>query len=210
MHDRAGSERGREGPRLVFLARHGATRANDEGVRIGLSPEPLSARGVAQARELAAEVRCMPIRVIWTSPLVRARQTAEIVARLVELPVRASHDLREMDYGPLEGLTETEIAERYPEERHAWWSDAPMAALGVEPIASVRARVLRAIERIAASDVALLITHLTPMRVALAQYGGCPPALAPRFLPDPCALYRLSSRGLERACGKVMPEERAR
>ena len=184
---------------LTLLARHGATRANEAGVRIGLSDEPLSARGRAQARSLASAMRATPVHAVWTSPLARARQTAEIVARACGLPVHESHDLREMDYGPLEGLSEEEIARRFPEERRAWSGEPTLAPPGAESIAAVRDRVVRAIERIRAGQAALVVTHLVPLRVAHAHYGGVPIPLTPSVVAaEHCVLHRLSTRGLER------------
>lgn len=168
-------------------------------MRIGRSDEPLSAQGIAQARALAAQVRATAVRAVWTSPLARARQTAQIVARACALPLHESHDLREMDYGPLEGLSEEEIARRFPEERRAWSGEPSIAPPGAESIASVSARVVRAIERIRAGDPALVITHLVPLRLAHAHYGGVPIPLAPSAVrAEHCALLRLSTRGLER------------
>ncbi|HEY8430447.1 MAG TPA: histidine phosphatase family protein [Sandaracinaceae bacterium] len=183
--------------RPIYLARHGATRANERGVRIGRSPEALSVRGIAQAEALARAVQRTEVRVIWASPLVRARQTAEIVGRACGLAVHTSDDLCEMDYGPLEGLTEPEIALRHPEEERAWSGELHVAPRGAEPLASVAERVVRAIERIRADGVALIVTHLTPLRLAFAHYGRVPIPHAPRFFPENGALYRLSARGLE-------------
>jgi probable phosphoglycerate mutase len=184
---------------LTLLARHGATRANEAGVRIGLADEPLTARGLAQARALAAAMRATSVGGVWTSPLARARQTAEIVARACGLPLYESADLREMDYGPLEGLREDEIARRFPEERRAWSGEPSIAPPGAEPIAAVQARVVRAIERVRESRAALVITHLVPLRLAHAHYGGVPIPLTPGIIrADHCVLHRLSERGLER------------
>jgi|SRR5690606_15544072 len=182
--------------RPLFLARHGATAANLEGIRIGLSPLPLAPRGRAQATQLAERARRLPLDAIWTSPLVRARETAEIIAARCELPVRVADELREMDVGPLEGLREDEIARRFPEEKRAWSGEPALAPRGVEPLTDVVERVVSALERIRHLELALCVTHLTPMRLAWAHYGAHPISAAPSFFPAHCVLHRLGANGV--------------
>lgn len=189
------SVRPRDG--ALLLARHGATEANLEGIRIGLSAVPLAPRGRAQAERLAERVRAMPLEAVWTSPLVRACETAEIVAARCDLPLRISAELREMDVGPLEGLREEEIARRFPEEKRAWSGEPTVAPPGAESLAVVAERVVTALERIRTKEFALCITHLTPMRLAWAHYGRHPIGVAPSFFPDHCALHALGPKGLE-------------
>jgi probable phosphoglycerate mutase len=184
----------------LFLARHGATCSNEAGLRIGRSPEPLSPRGVAQARALAAIVARTSVRVVWTSPVVRARQTAGIVARTCGLALETCDDLGEMDFGPLEGLREDEIAARFPEEKRAWSGEPTVAPRGCETIAEVDARVAKALETIGAhEDDALIVTHLVPLRLVHARAAGLPIPCAPSFYPEHATLYRPTPRGLEAA-----------
>src|SRR5690606_2157331 len=99
----------------------------------------------------------------------------------------------------LEGLSEDEIARRFPEERRAWSGEPAVAPPGAESIAAVQARVVRAIEHIRGGTAALVITHLVPLRVAHAHYGGVPIPLTPSIVrAEHCVLHRLSARGLER------------
>ncbi len=180
----------------VFLVRHGVTRANEQGIRLGHMPEPLSIRGRRQALELARRAAALPLVAIWTSPLARARQTAAIIARERAVPSRVSAGLAEMDYGPMEGLYEDAIARRFPEEKRAWSGEPTIAPPGAEPLARVVARVIDAIERIRGAESALVVTHLTPMRIVWAHYGGHALTEAPSFFPGHCVIHRLSPRGL--------------
>ncbi len=198
MDDARESEARNRGERgLVFLVRHGATRANVQGVRLGHMPERLSLLGRRQARELGRRTTGLPLAAIWTSPLLRARQTADIVARERTLPIRVCDELAEMDYGPMEGLYEDEIARRFPEEKRAWSGEPTVAPPGAETLASVIARVVDALERIRRTENALVVTHLTPMRVAWAHYGGHALSEAVSFHPGHAVVHRLEAEGLE-------------
>ncbi len=178
--------------RALYVVRHGATRANERGVRLGRAPEPLSAAGRAQALELARRCARLTLAVIWTSPLARAIETSEIVARELGLPIRTCDALAEMDYGPMEGLAEDEIARRFPEEKRAWSGEPSIAPRGAEPLSAVEQRTIVAFERLHAIERALVVTHLTPMRVAWAHYLARPLSEAPSFFPAHCVVHRLA------------------
>src|SRR5579871_1235142 len=105
---------------MIYLLRHGETIGNSECRYQGRFESPLSEKGLAQARSVAARLAAMAAAdpgdwVIETSPLGRARQTAAIVAEAMGLPepiVEAR--LIEADYGELEGLTGAEVDARWP------------------------------------------------------------------------------------------------
>src|SRR5499425_3638509 len=90
---------------LVILVRHGQTDENINGRISGQGPVPINARGQEQAR-LAAEVLApLGITHIFSSPLVRARQTAEFLAGRLQKPIEEIPDLCEVGYGDWEGKT---------------------------------------------------------------------------------------------------------
>src|SRR5438105_5656365 len=134
----------------LVLVRHGETDWNAERRWQGHTDVPLNARGREQARSLAEELADQPIEAIYASDLSRARETAEIVAARLRLPVVVDPDLREIDAGSLEGLTREEIGGR------AWDGEAHQAH---------GERVLRAVRRIAAAHPA--------GRVLVVAHGGC-------------------------------------
>ena len=97
-------------PTELLMVRHGESEAN-----VGLSSDPdcaLTARGVDQARELAPRLARLDLRgfVALTSPYRRARQTAEVIAAVVGLPVEVDPDLREW------GATAVVGGQTYPQE----------------------------------------------------------------------------------------------
>lgn len=186
---------------VLYLVRHGVTQGNVDGVREGLEEEPLLPEGREQARRLAERVRALPVQEVWTSPLPRARQTAEIVAEACDLPLYVDADLRELDAGPWQGLTSEEIADRYPEPYRRWEEDPAAFQLpGRETLGEVQRRVVAALERIRARGrCALVVTHTAPIRLARVHYAGEHLNCFATFLPEHCTLLRLGGpEGQER------------
>ena len=184
-------------PRHVFLARHGETDWNAAGRLQGQTDVPLNETGCAQASALAERLRREGIAAIATSDLQRARATAEIVARALGLDVAlVDPDLREQRFGRFEGLTRSECQRRFPEEwaRYVDGSSPP----GGEPTASLLARAVASVERIAGRlrSPALVITHGGVMRAVLGAAGivipgaGASPAV-PRRIPNG-GVYRVT------------------
>ena len=87
---------------MIYVIRHGQTELNNRQVLQGRSDRPLNAQGIAQAKTAATRLREMGIIFgrVFSSPLVRAVQTARIVAPGVL--VETDNRLIEMDYGPYE------------------------------------------------------------------------------------------------------------
>lgn len=91
----------RGGP-VIYIVRHGQTELNSRQVLQGRSDHPLNEAGVRQAREAAEKLRGIAFDAVYSSPLIRAIQTAQIIAPALE-PV-IDERLIEMEYGPYEGL----------------------------------------------------------------------------------------------------------
>jgi len=169
--------------RLIFVRHAEPDEAMRERVYGRLDP-PLSPRGRAHAEELAATLAREPVAAVYTSPQLRARETAAPLARLLGLEPLVEPDLREIDFGELEGLTPAEAAELHPVA--ADWLTSPAAAVfpGGESVAAVRDRTVAAAERIAARHPAAVVAvfgHAVAIRTILAQ------ALA----MEPDALFRI-------------------
>ena len=155
--------------------RHAATAGNLRKPYTiqGLRPDSeLAPEGAAQARAVVLP----PIAAAYSSPLIRARETARIVARGV--PVIEEPGLLEVDVGVWAGLTWEEIAARWPAERAAFEEDAATNGyLGGENLAQVRERVLPAIARIVAAhrdETVLAVCHGVVNRVLLAHWMDLP------------------------------------
>jgi glucosyl-3-phosphoglycerate phosphatase len=195
---------------LVTLVvwRHGLTTYNAERRFQGQSDIPLNEVGRAQAAQAARYLAALRPSAIYSSDLSRASATADALARLTGLPVHLDKDLRERSGGSWEGLTDTEIAERYPVERLTW---TPPDG---EPVAAVTDRASAALERIAdgmpGGSLAVAVGHGAALGLAIARLLGVPSD--PRVLGPfgNCHWSVLSRRGsrwrlLEHNVG-VLPE----
>lgn len=123
----------------VLLVRHGQSTWNAEGRWQGHADPPLSEFGERQAVDAAARVG--QVDAIYSSDLLRAHRTAELVAAQLGIePVLVEGRLRERDVGEWTGLTRSEIEERWP-----GWIDAHKSPPGFEDDPSVFARVRHAL-----------------------------------------------------------------
>ena len=151
-----------------LLVRHGETDWNFERRVQGHADRPLNDTGRAQALALADELETEPIDVVYSSDLVRAHETARIVAERKGLEVTALRDLREKHFGTWEGLTDREVLARFPDARRGHWGDAETAE-------EVAARVLGALRRIADAHPhgrVLVVSHGGPLRAVLHHCGA--------------------------------------
>ena len=98
----------------IYLVRHGESTGNQENRWQGTAEYPLSELGVRQAECVAGYFAGRPLDAVITSPLARARQTAEIVARAIGCPLESDSRLVEYDVGELAGLRQDEIRDTYP------------------------------------------------------------------------------------------------
>lgn len=162
----------------LILIRHGETDWNVEGRYQGQADPPLNARGEAQARRLAAELAEVGLDVLYSSPLRRALQTAQVIAERMKLPLHTDPRLMEIHLGEWQGLLWHEIADRYPDLFRRWqtepWEVRPP---GGESLAQVRARVYAAVDEILAHDAGRcvgLVTHRLPIALLKIRYQGLP------------------------------------
>lgn len=181
----------------LLLARHAATAANlaRPYTLQGLRPDPdLSDEGIVQACAGAHALRLFPIAKIYTSPLRRAHQTANLFAEAVSLSPVVEPSLVEVDTGQWTGLTWHDVEQRWPREARAFHDDAETHAyLGGENLAQVRDRVLPAIETLCArhpGETILAVSHGVVNRVLLAHWLGIPLRFA-RRLPQDNAAYNV-------------------
>jgi broad specificity phosphatase PhoE len=104
----------------VYLVRHGETRGNREG-RFQTHDFPLSDEGREQARRLAVRFSGFPVPdLIYTSDILRARETAAILAERVPAPIITTPMLRELDAGDWKGMTRAEVEALHPGDFARW------------------------------------------------------------------------------------------
>jgi alpha-ribazole phosphatase/probable phosphoglycerate mutase len=159
----------------IFFIRHGETDWNKSFRYQGCSDVELNASGLEQARRLGLRLaRTVPTRIV-SSPLRRALRTAEVIMELNAggVPVGTSADLREISFGLWEGLTVSEVSERYPDV-YGKWRSAPFSVTpdGGESMGEIMARSRRAADVITKDggpgDTTFIVAHGAILRGLLA------------------------------------------
>jgi broad specificity phosphatase PhoE len=165
----------------LWLARHGETAENAEGRILGRRDPPLSPAGLDQAEALADRLRDKGLLAVWTSPLQRARRTAEVVARALGLEADTLDGLVESDRGDWEGRLVAELAVESPDLHAAFLAGAPHFRFpGGESLAEQRIRTRAALEIVTSGPLpAMVVAHAGTIRAALANSGvSVPPESA--------------------------------
>jgi broad specificity phosphatase PhoE len=173
---------------LLTLICHASTRA----VRGAAFPvdEPLDPPGLAKAAALAAEIR--RVDAAWTSPALRARQTAEAL----KLTAVADPALRDLDFGIWAGRSFDEIAAMDPEALRAWTNDGSAAPPGGESSWCLFDRVGGWLDRAAENKGKIVaITHAAVVRAAIIIALDANPASFWRIDVGPLCRVRLRGHG---------------
>jgi probable phosphoglycerate mutase len=191
---------------LFYLARHGETDWNAAGRWQGQTDVPLNPNGRAQAQALAGELTSVGFAAIVSSDLVRASETARIVADFLRLKVDyVDPELRERSLGVFDGLTREECESLHPRAWQAWVElrRPPPDAEGDDALAVRVTRAMgRAVGRMAEQAGPLLIvTHGGAIRAAVAAATGeTPPHIAN------CGLWAVEwDGGILRAFASPLP-----
>lgn len=180
-------------PTRLLLVRHGATAHTASGRYSGQGDVPLSPAGEAQAAAVARRVAALvadPAAVV-SSPLRRARATADAVAARYGIPVTVDSDLAECDFGAFEGLTFGEVSARFPTELQAWLADTAVAPPGGESFDAVAERTAAATARLRERHrdrTVVVVSHVSPIKLVLrdALAGGA--AVLYRIHLDPASV----------------------
>jgi len=165
-------------PTRVYLVRHGQVADGHTHRYHGNNDIGLSDTGVRQFEDLAAQLAGLPLAGIYASDLTRARTGAEIISRGRDQAVQTIPEFREVHFGVWEGLSFTEIAERYPAELEARFRDLTSFRIpGGESLLDVSSRVLPRLNDLIAQHAEralIIIAHAGVNRVILSQALGLP------------------------------------
>jgi probable phosphoglycerate mutase len=159
---------------LVYLARHGQTAYNHEGRFQGQQEIPLDDTGRAQAAELAERAAAYGFAALWCSPLLRARETADVVAARIGLQPREDARLMETNAGDWTDRSFADVIAEAPDAFAAFANaDAGFAFPGGESFAQQEVRVAAALDDVEAGELpALVVCHGMVIRAALAVRAG--------------------------------------
>jgi probable phosphoglycerate mutase len=152
------------GPTKLCVARHGETDWNNEGILQGWVDVSINDNGRRQAVELADLLAAQRLARIYTSPLRRAAETAEIIARRWQIGAPITHQgLKERGFGDVEGKSKSELARTDPELLQEIVRRNPVAAFGRgEPLDCFAGRVVAALQDIGRDNRGarvLVVTH---------------------------------------------------
>ncbi len=177
---------------MLILVRHGEVAANAHGLLLGRADPPLTETGCRQASALA-DLLPRPARIV-SSPLTRARQTAQVIAGDTGV-VEVDERWVELDYGDLDGLPPTALGER---AWHEFRTDPDFVPAGGESLAALCRRVREACEELAAeaahSDI-VVVSHVSPIKAAVTWALGVGDCVAWRMFLGDAAISRIDTRG---------------
>lgn len=129
----------------IYLIRHGQTDWNIAGKIQGTHDIPLNETGRIQAQKLAVAMDQRPITKIFSSPLVRAAETAGMIGKRHKIQICSMSQLVEVEFGKWEGLTWSEIQKQFPEELSRWKvNPEEVSPSGGESLQSIRSRCMEA------------------------------------------------------------------
>jgi len=131
--------------RSFICLRHGATDWNRQGLFQGRTDNPLNDDGIAQAHAAAEKLRAVELEHVVSSPLLRAVQTAEIIANITSKTVTLDQGLIELDFGSFEGKAVRELMIQHGKNNAQGLVD--MLPADSEPWADVAARAMRSISQ---------------------------------------------------------------
>ncbi|WP_435769445.1 bifunctional RNase H/acid phosphatase [Nocardioides sp. SYSU DS0651] len=169
-------------PTTVVLVRHGVT-AHTSARRfsggLGGDNPGLSDEGRAQIAEAAAWLRELRDRIdaVVCSPVRRTRESAEVIAAELGLPLEEEPGFAEMEFGDWDGLTFAEVAERDQAGLDAWFADLATAPPGGESFLAVQERVLAGLDRLLATHpgrTVVVVSHVTPIKTLVAHAVAAP------------------------------------
>ena len=184
----------------LYLVRHGTTDEVDHRFCGRLPGIQLNAEGLQQANRLAVRFQAEPIRAVFSSPCLRARQTADIIAGALLLTVEERHALDEIDIGEWSGRSFDALnREKSFRLFNSLRSTArpPSGELALEVQSRTVTELLRMVQQYEGGAV-VIVTHADVIRSALAFFLGVPLDLAHRLAIDLASVsgLRLDSQNI--------------
>ena len=161
--------------RLLTLVRHGQTAANAQNLLQGHVNHPLDDVGRAQVSLLSSAVKKIaPVSRVISSPLLRAQQTAQAIAKGLSQHIEVETDPRwiELNYGDFDGQPVSSVS---PEQWATWRTDEHFRPPQGETLAELSVRVHDAIEALLADSVSshiVVVSHVSPIKAAVAWALG--------------------------------------
>lgn len=179
----------------LILIRHGETNSNKKGTYLGWTDVELNEEGIKQAYIAKVKLSGQKFDAIYSSPLMRARKTAEIINENFGLDIIYADDLKERNFGIWDDLTYKEITEKYPSEYDVWKNDSVNYCMdGGESSIQAYYRIVKYIEDIVNRNLKgtfIIVTHLGCIRKIISYLLGMKMEDSWRFRVDNCTITRI-------------------
>ncbi len=166
------------------MIRHGEILSNKEDIYAGWSDEELTPAGERSARAMGERLAGLGIEAIYTSPIRRAVQTAELINLELGKELFIEEGFKEIKMGPWEGLKIRDVERRFPEDFKCWMaSPGDLQVEGRESLAQLQARAVAGVENVVCKipesggsgpSVVLAVTHVAIIRVLFLYYNARP------------------------------------
>jgi len=160
----------------IYLVRHGQTAWNKEEIFRGRTDVPLDETGFREAQLVAGYFRGKEIHAIYSSPLLRAFQTAQEISKVCDLGVTPLEGIVDMSFGGWEGRSLQEVREK-DQERYRQWREEPhrVKVPGGETLDEVRVRSMATLEKMIESHsgkTLVVVSHRVITKVILCGILG--------------------------------------
>ena len=175
----------------LYIVRHGETAENARMAYLGLRDEPLNETGRRQADCAAEALSRIQLRLVVSSPLCRAADTAARIQAASGTEFRIDDRLREGSFGEWEGLTQNEVfckSARDAELLLQWEENSSVAPPGGESIEEVQRRAISLVDDLAGEfpgDSILLVSHVGPIKALISAALGITLSASQRLFLDP-------------------------
>lgn len=180
----------------IYVARHGETEWNVKGLIQGHSDSNLTKNGIKQAKNLGRELKSINFEAVYSSDLLRARRTAEIVTLERKLAVVTQKALRERNFGELEGKTRENLKILSELKR----KNVPYESIGIEADEKIVARAITLLREIAVAYTGknvLVVSHGGLLRALLIHLGFATDDQLPPGSVSNTAYIKLKSDGID-------------
>ena len=159
--------------KTAYIVRHGRTETSSRRIYSGRKEVPLTEEGQEQAAHAAESLRGAGVDAVYTSPLERARVTAEAIASATGAALHVDERLTEVDFGPIEGLDRSGAEERFGESFRRWRErpfEDPLP--GMEPLPDALARATAVTDdALASAQCPVFVGHQGILRLVLIALG---------------------------------------
>lgn len=181
----------------ILLIRHGDTDYVDEALA-GRIDSPLNAEGLEQSLRIAEELKLLSIRAIYASPLLRTQQTAQPLAKFLNLDVKINHELNQVNFGNWQGISFDELIQD-PNWKIFQENPALAKIPGGEDGFMVRERVFTAILKLfnqyPQDSVIAIFSHGSIIRHTISHFIGLPLEYLNQIRIAPASISTLSISG---------------